>query len=255
MERDCGRYPRFGFFWEEMWGLNIDSTMRRPLRGIMEKEGAKMMKKRILCYGDSNTYGYNPMGGRYDEDSRWPMVMQSALGEGYRVVEEGFNGRTFSQDDPTEGGFKSGVAYLPPCLMTHNPLDLVMVMLGTNDTKQRFGLSAQAIAHNLKEFVRIVRSYALDELGRPPKILVIAPPLIGDWLEGTIFYGHFGPEAPAKSRELSRQMRRYAKLLGCGYFDGAQCASPCKADAVHLMPDQQRKLGLALADKAREMLG
>lgn len=87
--------------------------------------------------------------------------------------------------------------------MTHNPLDLVMVMLGTNDTKQRFGLSAQAIAHNLKEFVRIVRSYALDELGRPPKILVIAPPLIGDWLEGTIFYGHFGPEAPAKSRELS----------------------------------------------------
>ena len=212
------------------------------------------MKKRILCYGDSNTYGYNPMGGRYGEEDRWPMVMQAALGEGYRVVEEGLNGRTFSQDDPTEGGFKSGVEYLPPCLMSHNPLDLVAVMLGTNDTKQRFGLSAQAIAHNLNQFVRLVRSYAVDEMGRPPKILVVSPPLIGQWLEGTIFWGHFGPEAPGKSQELGRQLRRYAKLLACQYLDAAQCATACKADAVHLMPDQQRALGLKMADKVKEIL-
>ena len=120
------------------------------------------MRKGILCFGDSNTYGYDPAGGRYDEETRWPMVMQRILGEGYRVVEEGLGGRTFSQDDPTEGGFKSGISYLPPCLKSHNPLELVIVMLGTNDTKQRFGLNAQTIAHNLNEVARIVRSYGMS---------------------------------------------------------------------------------------------
>ena len=77
-------------------------------------------------------------GPRYGEAPRWPMLLQSLLGEGFRVLEEGFGGRTIAFDDPVEGGFKSGMQYLPPCLLSHNPLDMIVVMLGTNDTKQRF---------------------------------------------------------------------------------------------------------------------
>lgn len=212
------------------------------------------MKKRILCYGDSNTYGYNPMGGRYDEDKRWPMVMQAVLGEDYHVVEEGLNGRTFSQDDPTVGGFRSGVKYLPPCLMTHSPLDLVIVMLGTNDTKQRFGLNAQTIALNLDEFVRLTRSYGVDGSGRPARILVVSPPEIGDWLQDTSIAEHFGPDAPQKTREFADQYRRFAKLLGCEFFNAAECVRPCKLDAVHLTFDQHQKLGRALADVVRGII-
>ena len=98
--------------------------------------------KTILCYGDSNTWGYNPsMGGRYARDERWPGVLRKELGEGYLVIEEGLNGRTTVWDDPIEG-YKNGKTYLVPCLETHKPLDLVIILLGTNDLKMRFSVSA-----------------------------------------------------------------------------------------------------------------
>jgi lysophospholipase L1-like esterase len=86
----------------------------------------------ILCYGDSNTWGYNPStGGRYARDERWPGVLRTELGEGYLVIEEGLNGRTTVWDDPIEG-YKNGSTYLIPCLETHKPIDLVIILLGTN---------------------------------------------------------------------------------------------------------------------------
>ena len=86
------------------------------------------MKKRILCFGDSNTWGYMTSGGRFDEETRWPMRLEKLLGPEYTVIEEGFNGRTCVFDDPIEGGYKSGLTYLPPCVMSHSPLDLVILM-------------------------------------------------------------------------------------------------------------------------------
>ena len=109
--------------------------------------------RRVLCFGDSNTYGANPSGPRFDETERWPMLLQAYLGDGFRVLEEGFGGRTIAFDDPVEGGYKSGMVYLPPCLMSHNPLDLVAIMLGTNDTKQRFAIFTHwMLAANLRAF-------------------------------------------------------------------------------------------------------
>ena len=64
-----------------------------------------MTRRRVLCFGDSNTYGYDPArDGRYGEDERYPMVLQDLLGDGWSVVEEGLPGRTAVFDDPiTEG--------------------------------------------------------------------------------------------------------------------------------------------------------
>ena len=212
------------------------------------------MNRRVLCFGDSNTYGYNPMGGRYDVDTRWPCVMGSVLGDGYEVIEEGLNGRTFAMDDPTEGGFKSGVQYLPPCLMSHNPIDVFVVMLGTNDLKQRFGLNAVTIAHNLTHFVKLVRAYGEDSNGDSPRVLVIAPPLVGDWLIGTQMENHFGSDAPERSRALATSFRRYARLLKCDYLNAADVTQPCKLDAIHLTAEAQRALGTAVANKVLEMI-
>ena len=100
----------------------------------------------ILCYGDSNTYGYNPVNGlRYPKDVRWTGVLQKLLGEQYAVIEEGCNGRTTVFEDIAEP-WKAGLGYLKPCLNTHKPIDFVIMMLGSNDLKRMFHASAKEIA-------------------------------------------------------------------------------------------------------------
>ena len=98
--------------------------------------------KTILCYGDSNTYGYDPSNGfRYPKNVRWTGVLADLLGPEFTVIEEGCNGRTTVFDDPLEG-WKNGLDYLKPCLNSHKPIDLVILMLGSNDLKDIFHASA-----------------------------------------------------------------------------------------------------------------
>ena len=114
------------------------------------------MKKHIVCFGDSNTHGYCAMNdGRFDENERWTCFLQKNLGEDYLVLEEGLSGRTTCFNDPLFEGL-SGLDYIYPCLMSHEPVDLLVIMLGTNDTKERFGFKADemlamrfAVMHNL----------------------------------------------------------------------------------------------------------
>jgi lysophospholipase L1-like esterase len=135
-----------------------------------------MSEKTVLCYGDSNTWGYNPKTGqRYGRDERWPGVLRKELGQGYLVVEEGLNGRTTVWDDPIEG-HKNGKTYLIPCLETHKPIDLVIVMLGTNDLKMRFSVSAFDIANGAGVLVDIVQKSAAGPQDKAPEVLLLAPP-------------------------------------------------------------------------------
>ncbi|MBQ8109989.1 MAG: SGNH/GDSL hydrolase family protein [Clostridia bacterium] len=212
------------------------------------------MPKRILCFGDSNTYGYIPTGGRYDAHTRWPMRMQEALGEGFTVIEEGFNGRTCVFDDPVEGGYKSGVQYLPPCIMSHNPLDAVLIMLGTNDTKVRFGMTPMTIGQSMMQLVRTAKQYAVDEQGRASRVYIVAPPLILDNLMQTRHAECFGEQAMAVSRGLAREYRRISKLMRCDFFDAGPFAEVSPLDAVHMTAQGHIRLGEALADKMREAL-
>ena len=113
--------------------------------------------KTVLCYGDSNTYGYNPENGlRYNEDERWTGILKSLLGPGYNIIEEGCNGRTTIYDDPLEG-WKNGKDYLKPCLNSHKPIDIIILMLGSNDLKNYFGASSRDIANGAGTLADIIK--------------------------------------------------------------------------------------------------
>ena len=212
------------------------------------------MQKRILCYGDSNTWGYDPTGKRYDEHTRWPMRMAELLGPGYAVVEEGFNGRTTVNDDPVEGGFKSGVNYLPPCLMSHNPLDVVAIMLGTNDTKRRFSLTPMTIGQGVMQLVRACKIYGMDANAEPPHIIIVAPPPILDNLMQTRHAECFGPQAIEVSRGLGQELLRVSRLLRVDFFDAAPYAEVSRLDAVHMTANGHIRLAEAMAEKIRSIL-
>jgi len=212
-----------------------------------------MNKKRILCFGDSNTWGYMPTGGRYDDETRWPMRMQRILGDGYTVIEEGLNGRTTVFDDPVEGGYKSGAAHLPVSLMSHMPLDAVIIMLGSNDTKQRFGMNAMTIGEGMMQLVRLTRLYGVNPEGNPPRIVIAAP---APFLDNLMQAGHgpcFGVQAIGVSFDLIREYERIAKLLRCDYFDASDSAEVSPIDAVHLTRKGHLQLGEAMAEKIKSM--
>lgn len=213
------------------------------------------MKRRVLCFGDSNTWGYIPTGGRYDEHTRWPMRMGELLGGGWTVVEEGFNGRTCVYDDPVEGGYKSGLNYLPPCLMTHNPLDLVLIMLGTNDTKCRFSLTPMTIGQSMMQLVRAVKLYGMNAAGDPPRCMIVAPAPILDNLMETRHAECFGEQAIAVSKGLGPELNRVSKLLRVDFFDAAPHAEVSPLDAVHWTAEGHRRFAAAMADKLRDMFG
>ena len=212
-----------------------------------------MNKRRILCFGDSNTHGTNPVGPRYGEDERWPMLLQKLLGEDVRVLEEGFGGRTIAFDDPVEGGYKSAMSYLPPCLMSHDPLDLVIVMLGTNDTKGRFAMTAPAIAQALAHLLRLVHLYAADGRGAPSRVLVIVPPPVRPEVMKTRMAGTFDERSIEVSKRLAEEYLRIARLMRCEYLNAADFCLASEEDGVHLTAAGHRALARGVADKIRDI--
>lgn len=141
-----------------------------------------MTSKRILCFGDSLTWGWVPVADgmpteRFPRDKRWTGVLADRLGDGYTVVEEGLSARTTNADDPTDPRL-NGAAYLPSCLASHLPLDLVILMLGTNDTKAYFRRTPLDIAMGMSVLVtQVLTSAGGVGTGYPaPKVLVVAPP-------------------------------------------------------------------------------
>ena len=212
------------------------------------------MKKRILCYGDSNTWGYMVTGGRFPEDVRWPMRLQMLLGDGYTVIEEGFNGRTTVFDDPVEGGHKSGLTYLPPCVMSHSPLDLIIIMLGSNDLKKRFGMTAFTIGGGVTALIKAARTYAMNAEGVPPKILIVSPPPVAENIMETRHAPIFGEDSIAVSRELPHELRRVSKLMRCEFMDAAPYCEISAVDAVHLTREGHLRLAEAMREKVLSLI-
>ncbi len=207
--------------------------------------------KSLLCFGDSNTWGYVPgTGRRYARHERWPGVLQAALGADFYVIEEGLNSRTTVMDDPTRVPGRNGLAYLGPCLHSHAPLDLVLLMLGTNDLKHRFGLSAFDIALNITALLAIIQQSGSGAAGQAPPVLLLSPAHVGP-LSGLadMFAG-----AEEKSRQLARHYRAVAEQAGCRFLDAAEVVTASPIDGVHWDAAQHAAFGTRLAAVVRAML-
>ncbi len=208
--------------------------------------------KTLLCYGDSNTWGYSPATGtRYDAQTRWTGVLRSALSPDWWVIEEGLNGRTTVHDDPFEPG-RCGLDYLLPCLRSHMPLDAVILMLGTNDLKAHLHLSASSIARGAAVLADLVLRSDTGLDGKAPALILVAPPPTAP-LAGTPFADMF-EGAEAKSRQLAPYYRQQAELLGCHFVDAGTVITSSPVDGIHFEPEEHHKLALHLADYVRRHL-
>ena len=209
----------------------------------------------IVCYGDSNTWGAIPMKsradlGRFPLAERWPSVMGATLGGGHTVIAEGLNGRTTSFDSPFRA-MRSGAAMLPALLETHAPVDVVVIMLGSNDLQTALGLSANYAASGVASLLDIVARSLAGPNRSSPQALVVAPPHI---MAPSGFMGVLWEGREAESQRLANCYAPVAAISGAAFFDSAAVVSPSVADGVHLDADGQRILGARLAVEVAPLL-
>ncbi|MDR3192748.1 MAG: SGNH/GDSL hydrolase family protein [Treponema sp.] len=210
--------------------------------------------KTVLCYGDSNTWGYNPhTGGRYDHKTRWPMALKNILNRDappedplWWVVEEGLNGRTSCREDQVEGD-KNGLRQLLPILESHKPLDVVAVMLGTNDLKPRFSPMPYDIARGVQRVAMAARDSGLGPGGGAPKVVVICPP---PTVDSPVFKPKFG-DSMELSKKLPPLYRQLARECGAVYLNAGEHISSSGADGIHLDPEAHLKLAELVAEILR----
>jgi lysophospholipase L1-like esterase len=220
--------------------------------------------KTVLCFGDSNTHGAMPIdfvlldapfiacNYRYDKADRWTGIMEKELGQGYLVIEEGLNGRTTVWDDPVEGIHKNGSRYLPACLESHGPLDLVIIMLGTNDLKSRFCVNAFEIAMGIGVLVNIAQQSGSGPHGNAPQVLIMCPPPLGRL---THLSDIFNESSVRNSKNLASQYAKIAKLYKCHFLDTSGIIKTSDADGVHYEKDELAKLGKKAAQAVKKIIG
>ncbi len=214
--------------------------------------GERTKMPTILCYGDSNTWGSDPAGGqRLPRARRWPGVLGRLL-PGCEIVEEGLRGRTTIQEDPFEPG-RSGLTYLEPCLASHEPIDVVVLMLGTNDTKAIFPFDAAGIAAGVDRLAGIVRRSRRGPGETAPRLLLVAPAPVSVVGPVQRIWG-FGEISVERSRALAGFVRAAAEGLGCAFLDAGAVVAASPLDGVHLDAGAHEALGKAIAEKVQGLL-
>ena len=209
----------------------------------------------ILCFGDSNTHGTMPMrdrddGRRFGPDERWPGVLRRELDAGFTVIEEGLPGRTTLHDDPIEGVHKNGLWYLRACLESHRPIDIMTLMLGTNDLKSRFAVHPLDIAESIGVLLEVIaRSGAGPDVAAPRVLLIAPPPLARLTFLGDMFHG--GSE---KSKGLGAAYRPQAEKYRTAFLDAGTIIRTSDVDGVHFEAGEHAKLGTAAAGAIRAMV-
>lgn len=205
---------------------------------------------RILCYGDSNTWGWVPgkMGAeRFGTDVRWPALLQNKLGNTYEVIEEALGARTTAYDDQNPAlPLRNGLQTLPIALEAHLPIDILVLMLGSADCKQRLGLSAQDIADGMRQLVETAQNYRTID-NRPIKhIIIIAPAVLDGRTE--LMQKLFTEGAEQKSREIVELYKNVAAETGCTYFDANTVAKVDPTEGIHLGPESLAALATSLGE-------
>jgi lysophospholipase L1-like esterase len=215
-----------------------------------------MTTRTLLCYGDSNTHGTKPLNlpgvlERFGPADRWPGVLRTALGEGWSVVEEGLPARTTVHDDPIEGRHKNGLAYLRPCLESHLPVDVVVLMLGTNDLKARFSVTPADIANSVDVLLETLVACRAGPGGATPHVLLMAPVPI----EEVGFLGEIFTGGAAKSRLLAPLYERVAVKYGSAFLDTGDIIKVSPTDGVHYEAEQHHRLGKAVVELVHQRFG
>lgn len=200
--------------------------------------------KQILAFGDSLTWGANPGGGRHAFEDRWPSVVEDAL-DGVRVTTEGLPGRTTGFDDATSDIDRNGARVLPMLLASHVPLDLVIIMLGTNDLKPHVCGKAEGSVEGIERLVEIISAFDYGKGNPAPKVLVVSPPrFCQPALPRTVLFDGMQID---ESWQLAPALKAAAERLGCLFFDAATIAEASPIDGVHLDAENTRAIGAAIA--------
>src|SRR5262245_20517803 len=229
------------------------STRRRATRSSRpSRTASSSVVRTVLCYGDSNTWGCVPLvdmepASRFGPHERWPGVLRRELGPGYWVVEEGLNGRTTVHDDDEEGPGRNGATLLVPLLETHQPVDVVVLMLGTNDLKAKFDASPEEIAEGVGALVDLVR---VSSGGAAPDVLLVCPPPVARLSQFAEKFAGAGE----KSRELAAAFAEVARARGCAFLDAGERISSSDVDGIHLDLAAHETLGSVVAGAIRESL-
>ena len=205
------------------------------------------MPRTILCYGDSNTHGTMPMPdlgamGRFGRNVRWTGQLAALLPD-WQVIEEGLPGRTTVHDDPIEGAHRNGLTVLPAILESHRPIDVVILMLGTNDLKQRFSVNALDIALSLEKLVLAIRGSGCGPDGAAPGVILVAPPPILEVQDlGVMFAG-----GQAKSHDLGPRLAALARALEVPFVDAGSLIGVSEIDGIHYDEPAMAALAQAFA--------
>ncbi|MDQ1914796.1 SGNH/GDSL hydrolase family protein [Paenibacillus sp. GD4] len=217
-------------------------------------KGETPMKKMILCFGDSNTWGYNAeTDSRFDEETRWTGLLANLLGSSYRVIEEGLPGRTSVFEDPLFEGL-SGFNYIYPCMMSHSPLDMVIIMLGTNDTKQRFGVTSYNIAQGITRLAVKAKGIAAGRNGKTPEVLVVCPAPIGPQYIDSKVGSAMGLSCSEKSEGLSSHLAVLLEGSGIHYADARDQVVMNEIDYMHLDAEGHRKMAAFMFHQVKRIV-
>lgn len=214
--------------------------------------------KTILAYGDSLTYGANPEPGgpRHAYEDRWPTALERQLEGKARVIAEGLGGRTTAYDDWTAAADRNGARILPTLLASHAPLDLVIIMLGTNDLKPFVAGSAIYAARGARRLIEVVRGHFAATGETIPQTLLVAPPHAVETDYGPMIDNFGGTDHLLReTRMFSGHYAQLAKETGVGFFDAATVATAATGDGVHLDAANTRAIGEGLVPVVKSMLG
>lgn len=209
---------------------------------------------RILCYGDSNTWGHNPVDGkRFSEKVRWPKLLQEKLGSEYEIIEDGLCGRTAAFIDDVKP-FRYGLGMLEGVLETHLPVDMIIIMLGTNDLKSNFSPNGVAISNGIKKMIQTIKTvYTFSKYEKEPEILIISPIYLGESIEKIDrSFEQFGNEGLVLSKRLAKYYKQVADNFGCIFMDASQYAKASEIDCIHMDEENHLKLANAIYEKIKK---
>lgn len=203
--------------------------------------------KIVLCFGDSNTRGYNPIDlGRLPLDVTYPGALQNILGKEYHVIEEGLDGRTTMLNRTIEP-FRNANNYIHACICSHKPIDYLIVMLGTNDCLNIFDLTVDDIARGMDSLIKQIQDYTLSHQEYIPKIILAVPASINKDYHNSAMAYQIDDDTVRKSQELTKYYKMIADKYNCIFFDSNNYIETMLPDALHISSESHMILAKEFA--------